>query len=260
MSINLNGNEIANTGFTSTGYITTVPTVVTSGLVLWLDAGNNASYINSSSYYDCGYGCQYYASNPGCTNCNTQIKDMSGLGNDGTINGATISYDNTGGNMVFAQGTQRIDVSKTNLPPTNSFTLSAWAYCTNLTNDQNIISRNGPYFMRLSGAKVRFNVLAGGTWLFQAGTTTLSNNTWYNYSMTYDGASFIGYINGVQEFNVGKTGTVTSDGTLYIGYTPIGGEQSGFDGKIPIAQIYNRALNATEVLQNFNAGRQRFGI
>ena len=102
MSINVNNNVISSTGFNSSGEILNTPLVVTDGLILWLDAGNNASYINSSNYYDCGYGCQYYSSDPGCINCNTQWKDMSGNGYDGTFyNGAVVQYDNVGGTVYF---------------------------------------------------------------------------------------------------------------------------------------------------------------
>ena len=93
MGIILGGNNLSGTNFNTQGEIPTTPTVVTDGLVLWLDAGNLDSYINTSAnYYDCGYGCQYYSSNPGCTNCNTQWKDMSGNGADGSlVNGPTVS-------------------------------------------------------------------------------------------------------------------------------------------------------------------------
>jgi len=33
-----------------------------------------------------------------------------------------------------------------------------------------------------------------------------------------------------------------------------------FKGKISVVKIYNRALSAAEVQQNFNATRSRFGI
>jgi hypothetical protein len=122
---------------------------------------------------------------------------------------------------------------------------------------------NGPYFMRILGSKVRFNVLAGGVWLFQNGTTTLSSNTWYNLAMVYnyDTSLWIGYINGEQEFSVAKSGLLgyaTFYG--YIGYTPEGGEQSNFFGNISAINYYNRALSAAEILQNFNALRGRYGI
>ena len=122
---------------------------------------------------------------------------------------------------------------------------------------------NGPYFMRITGSTVRFNVLAGGTWLFQQGTTVLSNNTWYYLSMVYDYAAstWSGYINGKAEFSVAKSGTLSVTSFYgYIGYTPEVGEQAAFNGKISAIQIYNRALSATEVLQNFNALKGRYGL
>jgi hypothetical protein len=39
-----------------------------------------------------------------------------------------------------------------------------------------------------------------------------------------------------------------------------GGNQGYFTGYIPNTQIYNRALSATEVLQNYNATKTRFGL
>jgi hypothetical protein len=39
-----------------------------------------------------------------------------------------------------------------------------------------------------------------------------------------------------------------------------GGGQGYFAGYIPTAQIYNRALSAQEVLQNYNAIKTRFGL
>jgi hypothetical protein len=121
---------------------------------------------------------------------------------------------------------------------------------------------NGPYFMRISGSKVRFNVLAGGSWLFQDGTTILSSNTWYYFTMVYDynASLWKGYINDKLEFSVAKSGTLGySTFYGYIGYTPQGGEQSNFFGEISTIQYYNRALSTTEVIQNFNALRGRFG-
>jgi len=76
MGIIVGGNSMSG-HFNYVGESQNTPNIVTDSLTFWLDPGNDASYRNSSNYYDCGYGCQYYASNPGCTNCNTQIKDMS---------------------------------------------------------------------------------------------------------------------------------------------------------------------------------------
>lgn len=168
------------------------------------------------------------------------------------------------GAFSFNGGTQRMDLASTIGPMGNNWTISAWINSTNISATQNILSMNGPYFMRLDGSKIRFNVLTD-TWLFQPGTTTLSSNTWYFLTMVWNGTAntWTGYINDVQEFSVSKSGSMNaaySNFYGYVGYTPQGGEQSNFFGQIPVALYYNRALSAEEVRQNFNALRGRYGI
>jgi hypothetical protein len=191
---------------------------------------------------------------------NTQaILDLT---NNNIITATSPTY-NSNGTFSFSGGTERLDIPATIGPITNNFSISAWVNSTNISATQNIVSMNGPYFMRIDGSKVRFNVFAGGTWLFQNGTTTLSSNTWYYFTMVYnyDSSLWIGYINGVQEFSVAKTGTIASSTFFaYVGYTPQGGEQSNFLGQIAAVQYYNRALSAAEVQQNFNALRGRYGL
>ena len=98
MGIIINGFSLSAENFNPSGEIGKTPTVVTRGLRLWLDAGNYNSYINTVNYYDCGYGCKYYSSNPGCTSCNDKWSDLSGYGNDwgvtGTFKGHYFNYRN----------------------------------------------------------------------------------------------------------------------------------------------------------------------
>ena len=213
------------------------PEIAESGLVLALDAGNLKSYPTTG----------------------TTWTDLSGRGNTGTLtNGPTYSSAN-GGSLVFDGVDDRVDVLNPGISQT--FTVSAWVNCSNVASSNNIVSKNGPYFMRIVNSKVRFNVLTSvGSWLFQNGTTTLSNNIWYNFSMTYDSSFFKGYINSNLEFNTAKTGSISTNNGLHIGYTPAAGEQAGFNGNIAQVSIYNRALTAQEIQQNFNATRSRFSI
>lgn len=87
--------------------------------------------------------------------------------------------------------------------------------------------------------------------------STLANNTTYHIlcTATAAGAGCI-YINGVLD----ATATFTSPvfGTVT---TTMGTEHGGYpSGSIPVAKIYNRALSAAEVAQNFNATRSRYGL
>lgn len=91
-------------------------------------------------------------------------------------------------------------------------------------------------------------------------TTSMTANTWYHVTLTWNTSSNIatGYLNGVQVFNEAQTLWATTMPSVTIG--------NGFNnvrfwnGKINAVQIYNRALTAAEVAQNFNALRGRYGI
>ena len=259
------GNDFTTQGSTS---ITNIPDGRFSGSIIHTGSHNHAFFINNHSTGVSGINDYFYykefqvetteyptAYTSGTRLQNTGLYDLSVGDNHGTLtNGPTF---NSNGWIEFDGTDSRINV--TNPGISQQFTVSSWVYCTNVAGSNNIVSKNGPYFMRIVNSKVRFNVLAG-SWLFQNGTTILTNNTWYNLTMTYDGSTWKGYINIVEEFSTPKTGTITSNASLHIGYTPVGGEQAGFNGNIAMVSIYNKALTADEVTQNFSAQRNRFGI
>jgi hypothetical protein len=83
-------------------------------------------------------------------------------------------------------------------------------------------------------------------------------NTWYHVEFTSTGAGSVLYLNGV---NVG-TSIYSPSGwgsTYYLG-TIIIASGEYLKGNIATTQIYNRSLSVSEILQNFNATRNRFGI
>jgi len=275
MGIDIGGNVFDATDFNPSGEAAS-PTVVTRGLVLWLDGGNDSSYSNTSNYYDCGYGCQYYSSNPGCTNCNTQWKDMSGNGFDGTLNGGMgISYDRGGGSMFFDASNDFVSVG--NIGSFSTFTVEIWFKSDSVSNYRNPIDCNWLVFnggaSGYSNIGPRLEQDSNGTlgWVVgdAAGNYTgvnvvpsgLSSSAIHCAVITKTGASsFLSYYNGA---NV--TSTTFSNWTGTMGNVNIGrgfstsGER-WFNGGVSIVRIYNRALSATEILQNYNNGRARFGV
>ena len=106
MGIILGGNTLSGTNFSSLGDTPSTPNVVTDGLVLHLDAGNSSSYNSSGYYYDCGYGYQYYVSNPGCTAANTKWFDISGreIANEKVFENNTIIPSKLSQGLYFIQG------------------------------------------------------------------------------------------------------------------------------------------------------------
>ena len=219
--------------------------IVTGGLVLLLDAANTKSYPTTG----------------------TTWTDISRGGNNGTlINGPTFNSAN-GGSIVFDGTNDYIKPpASTNLQLTD-FTLSSWVRI-NVQNIQQFIidtstslSNGSGYSYRInSDNKIRF-------WAYDANNNLNSNtiilpNIWYNILVTYNNTTKLQsiYINGV--FDISNTHTnpfvVSTVTNLQIGGSSILGGY--LNGRITQVSIYNRALSPTEIQQNFNATRSRFGI
>ncbi len=270
MSINVSGNIISSTGFTTSSEIANTSNNVTSGLVLWLDAGNNASYTSSSSYYDCGYGCQYYGSDPGCSNCNAQIKDMSGNGYDGILSGATIVYGNMGGSILLNGSSNFVEVASDGYGKFNfqSYTIDAWCKFDTLSQDVVIFSYDftssvNPYYsahLRISNYDVIYFMWNdGSTYQYLSKTSaTLDTINYHHIVGVYTSGDQRLYVDGSLVNSSSRTDTITFfNQEVWIGKGTYGGF---FDGNIASVRYYSKALTANEVLQNFDAGRQRFGI
>jgi hypothetical protein len=234
------------------------PSIVLNGLVLYLDAANIKSYPGSG----------------------TTWTDLSGRGNTGTLvntptysgsNGGSLSFNYT--DLEYVSFSNSSSLQFLNRLP---YTLEAWVYPTrnpganNYTGifdreDSSVGSRDGYdlLFLGSSGTDTTFYIerfttgaqtSIGGVVLNQS----VSVNNWHHIVGTYDGTTLSLYRNGSSAGTPGTTtGNITnSSKTLTLGVR--GGQY--FDGRISNAKIYNRALSAAEVSQNFNALRGRYGI
>jgi len=232
------------------------PSVVTSGLVLNLDAANIKSYPASG----------------------TSWFDLSGNGNAGTLtNGPTFDSAN-GGSLVF-NGTNTYVNTAIKLFTNQQFSVSFWikvnsfnaTYCSSaLSNSKyTIFGPTSNYQGFTNTFSTCIQSASSSNAIATANQSGYSTGVWYYYCSVYDGsqtgnaARLQLYIN-----NVNKT--LTYDATVpSIPYnnnttTSIGlGSGAGynyFNGSISNVNIYNRALSASEVLQNYNALRGRYGI
>ena len=224
------------------------PEVVNSGLVLCLDAANPKSYPGSG----------------------TTWTDMSGLGNHGTLtNGPT--YDaNNAGSIVFDSVDDLVLVNSSLSIPYGSSarSVSVWFFTNSTTWVDNV---NTLFFYGAGSTGQAFGIdmqsfptMEVFTWgrdiVF---STTFAQTGWKNIFVTYDGSTTILiYENSVFTRTLSLSAACsTPNSSVYIGAINPSALAGGYyDGKISNVSIYNRALSAAEVQQNFNALRGRYGI
>jgi len=116
-----------------------------------------------------------------------------------------------------------------------------------------------------SGTAISGNyiVTVTGTYAFtitSASATTTSGNMYFS---TNTNISYItSYLNGIQIGSQGSNNTVNgaNDAPFALGRDGTGVATSYFTGNIAIFQLYNRALTSTEIIQNYNAYKSRFGL
>ena len=198
-----------------------------------------------------------------------QWLDKTATGNNGTlINGPTYSSAN-GGSIVFDGIDDYIDCGSNSsiINLTNTITVEAWIN-TSVPNSRMTIYGNG-----YSGGGMMFGTSAntpGGLEVYYPGIYVaystagiLQAYVWQHvvYTRTASGlGTHAFYINAVSQTVTqtanGADAFTTSGSNRYIGL------RSGvmFNGNIGFVRVYNKALSAAEVQQNFNASRARFLI
>jgi hypothetical protein len=217
--------------------------VVQSGLVLALDAGNTKSYPGSG----------------------TTWTDLSGNGNTGTlVNGPTYNSGN-GGSLVFDGVDDFVNgVHNTQTNITGNITIECWFRLTNTRSDWVRIFGKGDSTNRTVGLWYNQAISAflyqrfGITNMNAQYNSTVSLNTWFHMVGTSSANNHILYLNTVQRATSSLGTTFASSTDPYkVGY---GNIHTYHIGNVSNAKIYNRALSAAEIQQNFNATRSRFGI
>jgi hypothetical protein len=237
------------------------PKVVTDGLVLYLDAANPKSIVSGSTTWN----------------------DLSRGGNNGTLIGGPTFDSGNGGGIVFDGVDDYISVlNNSAFNNLYNFSISTWVNYNSRTGLNETIISKSDFGLNLRSFHLLTlstdNSIALGT--SQDGANVIINyrfpftpviGNWYNITVTYNSAnSSLNrvniYINSV-ELTVLSASQDTS-GYNFSNTLPIligAGKTSSnyvqfFNGKISNVNFYNRELTSTEILQNYNATKRRFGL
>jgi hypothetical protein len=231
--------------------------IVQDGLVLNLDAGVDESYSRGTVW-----------------------RDLKG-GNNGTlINEPTFDRDN-GGSIVFDGSDDRVEFTNLGLSYSD-FSFQAMVKVRSNNGGYNCImsstlGSNNDYSYgfnldlssgssgSVSAMNLEISRNFGGFYNRDVLTTTIPFHTWVNIAFSVDsiGNNYKVYVNGVQDYTNTYGGSITHFDRVTIGQRFYSGAYNGsscFHGDIATSLIYNRALTAAEVLQNYNATRHRFGV
>ena len=221
------------------------PKIVTDGLVLCLDAADQNSYSGS--------GNTWY--------------DLSGNGNNGTFGPGTAAptfSSGNGGSLVFdggndyclIQNSDSVNISGSEI------TLEAFINVNNFGGGEAWIHKDLHY-------TIAFYPTTGGGYITYADSSNWSytnfgfhglflTNTYYHIVATKVNNLVTIYSNGSVVVSKSFGGTIsTTSNNLYIGSFVT---TYYFNGSIYTARLYNKALSANEVQQNYNATKGRFGL
>ena len=205
--------------------------------------------------------------------------DESGNGNNGTVNGATLTTDRFG-NAGSAYGFDGVnnyiqvpDNGDSTLDLTKNFSISAWAKIDSLIgNGPTMLSKHignvdniGSYEFIVGKVptndyKLSFQATPNFSLNAYSNYSSFIKELWVNYSITYDyiGENLLYYVNGIRvdsihvNFDVSNTDIDFLIGCTFLNNT------STYDyfwkGSLDDIAIWNRALSQNEITQLYNQG------
>ena len=178
-----------------------------------------------------------------------EVKDASDNNNNGTsAGGVTTAGGKFGNGGSFDGGDDYVNVGALNDATAfdNSFSISGWFYRNvNDTSEDHIIDLDFQKQIHITSNQLNFQDPADGLYLSSTGTIT--QNTWYHFSIVYDfsGKNLIMYLNGEKNNQTSATLSLLTPNVRMGEY--IGGGNYYFPGKIDETRIYNRALSPSEI-------------
>ena len=213
------------------------PDIVTDGLVFAVDAGSTRSYAGSGTT---AYNLV----------ANNDVSLINGLGWQ-SGNGGYFSSDGTDDGMTTPDATN-LDLV--------DFTLEGWVWWDQHKNYGSFLVK-GPggqghlynYSFFGYAANVSFGFGDGSNYR-AIYISPPAINEWHHIVGTYDGSTLKFYLNSTLATSTSITATPNQNNDAL----QILQSQYSIDGRIGCAKVYNKALTAAEVLQNYNAQKNRF--
>ena len=244
-----NGND-AYLWLSGNGYWSSwVLTPVSSSLVLYYDPSNVSSYSGTG----------------------TNLNDLSGNGLSGSLSNITYASPY----FSYNGSTSTISTVDNALlePGSGDWTVEAWIYHSVFSGSSRIIlaKTNGGnaadwgYGLRTNNAGATYFEVGNGTTSLTSPSFTASTGTWYQVVGVWTNVasnSIALYVNGASQGSNSHSFTSVKNTTspLYLGSFNAGQFSQWFNGRMGIVRFYSKALSASEISQNFNADKSKYGL
>jgi hypothetical protein len=231
MPLNISGSIVNSTIASTLNY----KSIVTRGLIFSYDAGSLDSYPQTGSVW----------------------YDLTTNTNNGTLtNGPTFNSSN-GGSIVFDGTNDSVEVTNS-LGTLSNYTIGYWAYRD--TSDKMVIAaRTDTRFYNYGDSSWYYTHSGGAGEFYYPKAVSIPLSTWGYWVVVYNGSNVSIYRQSTLEGSQNTTGTADWTAGMKIGLWT-GGNSYAFQGKVAAVHMYNRALTAAEVLQNYNTQKNRFGL
>jgi len=180
-----------------------------------------------------------------------------------TYTASNLTYSSNG--TLGFNGSSSVITSPNNTAlDTQTPTVEVWVKTNSLNQNGFFFEKgtvNTQYALFQEGTAIQWRTYVGaGYTTLSAASSNISTSSWAQIVATYTSGSKKIYVNGVEvATDSATTGTLaTNSGGITVGSYNSGGYF--YNGNIGIVRVYNRVLSASEVIQNFNATRGRYGI
>ena len=232
---------------------TITPSIVTSGLTLSLDAGNTLSYPGSGTIWTDTVGSKVFT-----------LAGTIGAPTYNSSNGGYINFNASAGHYGLATSFDSV---------LSTYTVEVWhLFNGTLTGAAPVLFGEGRgsysnFMMGTTGGVTSPLKIQGGFWngAWQQGTTNPGDYFqpsigWYQFVNTYDGAEIKFYANNTLRITKTPSNFTISKSGLGLNIMRRQDAFNYWGGGVSIIRVYDRALSAVEINQNWNVNKSRYGL
>lgn len=249
----VNGNSVSLAYLNGNQLFSSQSPIVTGSLILSLDAGNIASYPGSGTTWTDTIGGKVFT-----------LAGTIGTPTYNSSNGGYLNFGASAGHHATATSFDSV---------LTTYTIEVWHLFNGTSSGTAPVlfgEGRGTYsnfMMGTTDGRTSPLKIQGGFWngAWQQGTTNPGDyfqpsNGWYQFVLTYDGSTIKFYANNILRLTKTPSDFTISKSGLGLNIMRRQDVANYWGGGVSIIRVYNTALDSTQIAQNYNAQRSRFGL